>query len=145
MRMVHVCCTGVIDMFKDIVTIFNMHEGKWQPTVISNTELQTSYGENESVDGNKSEDKALLIIHMDNELSEKFRKPLAYENADDKSEVFTIRESDFFALGEFNIAAEDSDYEEGYFAYMRAHYDDVYKITSCNFYKTIPHIEIKGR
>lgn len=76
---------------------------------------------------------------------EDYRKPKEWKNSEEKERTFTITEDDFFVEGNFDVeTADDDEYPNGLFEYMKQNYDDVYNITSVNRYKTIPHFEVGG-
>lgn len=150
-------------MFSDTVTMFNCVENKsqkkvyWFPTVLNNVEVQMSQGLNVIKSGNEDASTMYLnipLIASNNELfadGVKYLKPIAYKSLNDKSESFTLcTEDDFIAVGDFSnlgttIDDDSEDYPDGFYEYMKSHYDDVYKINTVDEYKTIRHLEVGGK
>ncbi|MCM1245984.1 MAG: hypothetical protein NC293_10120 [Roseburia sp.] len=142
-------------MFVDTVTVFNFFEDqesgecRWYPKVLHGVELQTAKGIVADTKGVDTADKASLHIPYSGNMTVcgyDYRKPLAWQAYDDKTQCITIAENDFFVEGAFDLAVVDeADYPEGFYEHMRASYDDVYNITSVNRYDTIPHFEVGGR
>ena len=123
-------------MFEDTVTIFNLYNEIWYPTVLQGVEVQEVTGQTESKDGSKPNNDCSL--HIPENLMANYKKPKEYQG-----EGFTIREGDFFVVGDFSSEPiDENDYESGYLTYMRNTYDSVYYINSVGLYKTIRHIEV---
>lgn len=122
------------------VTLYNVYEddnGDVQIgiTILRNVMLQDSKADNVNKSGIQTADSATLFIPFTVRAEgtdgspKTFLKPKAFRYADDKETHWTLvsqgSESDhdcFFVKGEVIS-------ENGY-AYMREHYDDVYKVTS---------------
>ena len=134
------------DIFKDTVTVFNYFNGKWFPTVLNGAELQFKNGINEKNSGVSSSDNALLFVHISGDFigGKKYLSPKAFQKSDDKENLVTFAEGDFFVVGEFSEIASEEDYLSGYFSSMCEQYDYCYKITSVKRFKGIPHLEIGG-
>lgn len=123
-------------MFEDTVTIFNLYNEIWYPTILQGVEVQEVTGQTESKDGSKPANTCSL--HIPENLMVNYKKPKEYQG-----EGFTIKEGDFFVVGDFSSGPiDENDYESGYLTYMRNTYDSVYHINSVGFYKTIRHIEV---
>lgn len=134
-------------MYDKTVTIFNQDEDVWRATVLHDVHLIEKRGENASKDGNSSADTATLMIHITEEVSKKYMDPRKYEQTEDKEALFTLREGDFFAAGEYDNADENSEtYSEygGFYEYMKSNHDGVYNILSVIRYDVIPHFEVGG-
>lgn len=131
-------------MFNETVTAFNYFKDtngiKYYPTVLHNVRLQIIKGANISKTGLQNADTAKLFI---NDI-EKFKKPKAWLS--DKTNNFTFNPGKcFFAFGEFSESiVSDSTYTGGFFNHMVSTYDDVYKVTNCDVYNVIPHLEVGG-
>lgn len=146
-------------MFSDTITVFNFQEDKtngsriWYATVLSGVEVQINKGSNVRISGLESADSVSLHIPLTKANEEWFAdgiqylKQKAWFALEDKSGTFTLNPAkDFFALGNYGTKEyQDDDYNRGLLEYMNAKYDDVYKITTVDVYKTIPHIEAGGK
>ena len=125
-------------MFNDTVTLFNLYNETWYPTVLQGVEAQEVTGKTESKDGSKPADTCSL--HIPEKLMSGYHRPKAYTG-----EGYTVREGDFFVIGDFSSEPIDENgYEDGYMTHMKNTYDGVYNINSVGIYKTIPHIEVKA-
>lgn len=125
-------------MFNDTVTLFNLYNETWYPTVLQGVEAQEVTGKTESKDGSKPADTCSL--HIPEGLMSDYHRPKAYTG-----EGYTIREGDFFVIGDMGADPVDEEaYETGYLTYLKDKYDGVYNINSISVYKTIPHIEVKA-
>lgn len=137
-------------MYKDTVTIFNLVEDKengtalWYPKVLHNVELQICKGIQIANTGNNNADTARLHIKTTPEVMEFYKKPKEYMKMEDHTGYFTLKPEDFFVIGEFEEVIDENMYPSGFFEYMKKDYDDVYNITTVDFYKTIPHFEVGG-
>lgn len=136
-------------MYNDTVTIFNAYEDKkqainrWYPTVLEGVELQINRGMTVTTDGNANDNTASL--HIRNDL-DKYLNPVAFKKAEDRENHFTLGQKDFFVEGELDlIVIEEDDYPNGFFEYIKSEYDNVFKITTVERYKVIPHFEVGGK
>lgn len=148
-------------MYNDTITIFNFCEDKkceiagWYPTVLNNVEVQISKGYNISKSGNENANTlyvSIPLISSNNDLfadGVKYIKPKAYKALSVKSDVFTIAENDFVAVGDYSGTFEsyinDESYPGGLMQHMKSNYDDVYEVKTVDVFKTIRHIEVGGR
>lgn len=136
-------------MYNDTVTVFNYYEDKkksicrWYPTVLHDVELQINHGITVTTDGNANDNTASL--HIRNDL-DKYLNPVAFKRAEDRENHFTLGQKDFFVEGELDlIVIDEDDYPNGFFEYIKSEYDNVFKITTVERYKVIPHFEVGGK
>ena len=74
---------------------------------------------------------------------DKYLNPVAFKKAEDRENHFTLGQKDFFVEGELDlIVIEEDDYPNGFFEYIKSEYDNVFKITTVERYKVIPHFEV---
>ncbi len=138
-------------MFQDTVTIFNKYEDnlenvKWYPTVLHNVELQVTQGSNIKNTGLTTADKANLHIRNDNSLEKAYSEPKAWLKDVEMQTSFTLKEDDFFVKGEFpTTVVNDEEYVGGFFQYMNKKHDNIYRITTVDTFKLIPHWEVGGK
>ena len=122
--------------YKDTVTVWNWQEagnnlwaeGSWIPTVIENTRLLVSRGNNIQTSGNAEADTARLHVHdewssWDGDL---------HLVADGKA---------FFTAGDTSRETPTGNFFEA----MEKKYPDVYMITSVDRFDIIPHWEVWGK
>ena len=113
------------------------------PTVLHDVELQINHGITVTTDGNANDNTASL--HIRNDL-DKYLNPVAFKKAEDRENHFTLGQKDFFVEGELDlIVIEEDDYPNGFFEYIKSEYDNVFKITTVERYKVIPHFEVGGK
>lgn len=131
-------------MFNETVTVFNYSKDsngvKWYPTVLKNVRLQIIKNSLIEKTGISNGDSTKLFI---NDIS-LFKQPKAWESG--KSGFFTFKTSKcFFVLGEYpTTVISDSDYTNGYYNHMINTHDNVYRVTNCDIYNAIPHLEVGG-
>lgn len=135
-------------MFNDIVTIYNQHKVDgditWYGHVLKGVECQPSSAINMMKEAEETADKVNLHI-PDSVVAEKYLKPKEWMRSEDKVQMLTLAEGDFFIQAEMPEGAiNDSDYDGGFFEHMKTQYDDVFNITSVQYYKAIPHFEVGG-
>lgn len=122
--------------YKDTVTVWNWQgdtgnlwaEGSWVPTVIQNTRLLVSRGNNIQTSGNSEADTARLHIH--DEWSEWAGELVL--RADGKA---------FFTAGDTSESSTDGNFFEN----MKKAVRDCYLITSVDRFDIIPHWEVWGK
>lgn len=125
-------------MFNDTVTIFNLYNETWYPTVLQGVEVQEVNGRTESKDGSTPNNNCSL--HIPESLMQDYCRPKEYTG-----DGYTIREGDFFVIGDFSSEpVDENDYVSGYVTYMKDTYDGVYNVNSIGIYKAIPHIEVNA-
>ncbi len=125
-------------MFNDTVTLFNLYNETWYPTVLQGVEVQEVIGRTESKDGSSPNNTCSL--HIPESLIGNYRRPKEYTG-----EGYTLQEGDFFVIGDFSSELiNENDYVTGYATYMKDTYDGVYNINSIGIYKVIPHIEVSA-
>lgn len=115
----------------------------WHSTALVNTNLVLTQGLNISKSGVEEADTAKLFVDPAEQAKE-YKKPKEYAGLPDKSNVYTFdAEHDFFVAGD--VTSEESQ-ETGFFEYMKAKYDDIYRVTTVDEYKDVmPHIEVGGK
>ena len=78
-------------MFNDTVTLFNLYNETWYPTVLQGVEVQEVIGRTESKDGSSPNNTCSL--HIPESLIGNYRRPKEYTG-----EGYTLQEGDFFVM-----------------------------------------------
>jgi len=136
--------------YNKTVTVYNkyteddvMGGETWLPTVFTDVRFQVTKGANVATSGLSDADSATLHIKRLN-LPKPYIQPLAWQalSSLDKANNFTLTGgTDFFVEGDTSAVTVT---EDDFFSYMKAHYDNCYKITNVDIYDLIPHFEIGG-
>lgn len=157
-------------MYDKTITLFNQYESKttgevtWYPHVLSGVDLIADRAAIQAKYGAESSDSVKLhirhqmqdgsiVIPDSSGIMLLWMKEKAWEAQTNEGLANSIRISpkDFFWQGEWDKGpVNDADYQdrryEGFYAYMNANKDGVYKITSVSDpYTVIPHFEIMGK
>lgn len=153
-------------MYDKTVTVFNYYESSttgevyWYPHVLPGVDLVTDHGAILKKYGPDSSDNAVLhisytpddgdvMVQQSGGESIMWLSPKAWSKQvnDDLPGSITFGPDDFFWLGEWTGGTvTDSNYRGGFYQYMNAQKDNVYKITSVGGpYTVIPHFEILGK
>lgn len=137
--------------FNKTVTLYNRYYDKkedaekWYCTVLHDVRLEITKGANIVKSGIREADGARLSIMTNTDFEKDYVEPKKWlALTDEEREAsFTFNSSqDFFVKGN---TSEIEIKESNFFEYMRANYDDVYKITTVDNYDNIlPHIEVGG-
>ena len=148
---------GLIKMFNDIITVFNLNNGAWHSHVIRNTDAAgiTHGATSTAVNGTTKSDNAVILINSTIDKSIQTEKgllpyitPKAYAALENGNNAITFQpQTDFIVLGEhyYDNPINDDDYETGFYDYVNSTLDNVYLIVSAAFYGLIPHFEIGAR
>lgn len=136
-------------MFNDVITLYNQYKSDgvitWYGHVIKGVECQPTSAVKLSNKGELTDDKVSLHI-PEKVLEDKYLKPKEWKRSNEKEQMLTLAEDDFFVVGELEEGIiNDSDYDDGLFEHIKSEYDNVYNITSVSRYKTIPHFEVGGK
>lgn len=117
----------------------------WFPTVLDNANLIITKGANVAKSGVSDADTAKLSIDLNN-LPKPYVKPKEWERlpVEEKGKCFTISEpEDFFVKG---ALSGEIVLEENFFEWMKAGFDDVFKVVCVDCYEDImPHLEVGGK
>lgn len=147
-------------MYRDTVTIFNLHEGVWRASALSGVDLNADRAAIIAKYGADCKDRARLHIRyhlVDGAVivrsGESAYKVLAARQYTGEAGTIAFRPAatgevvDFFLAGEWDgdAAVEDADYGSGFYDYVNGTRDGVYAITEAACYSVIPHFEITGR
>lgn len=141
-----------LDFFNsNTVTLYNRHTDKltgremWFPTLLSNVNLEMTKGAYINKSGTQDADSVKLFVNADN-MPKPYVESVKWKNLDDeiKSEYMTFTGSeDFFVEGD---TLDVKIIDEGFFEWMRKHYDNVFKVTNIDRYRDIlPHFEVGGK
>ena len=132
------------------VTLFNRsynadtEEETYYPTLLEGVDLVETKGDNVSKSGMDSADAAKLFVDV-GKMVKPYLSPKEWEvlSDEEKAKYITFQPTrDFFVKGSCTGATLP---EENAFEYMRATYDDVYKVTTVDKYEDIlPHFEVGG-
>lgn len=148
-------------MYNDTVTLFNRYESRlgdmWYPTVLKNVNLNLDKASIQAKFGAESADNAVLNVRyqLNNGIlfvgGKQYLLPKEWDRQtnDHLPDTITFTDGlkfDFFYVGEWDAASpiDDEAYLDGFYDYMNAMYDYVFKITSVARYSVIPHFEIMG-
>lgn len=136
-------------MFSETITLYNLHEDEWYPTVLHGCCLICDKAARQAQTGIENADKASLYIPKSSIDAANVVAigPKEYEALRNPAGYITFNEgTDFFIKGEQQtVIIGDEDYPSGYYNYINQVKDDVYMITSAAEYDLIPHYEIAGR
>lgn len=145
-------------MFDKTITLFNrFHSASgdfFYPHVIRNVNLNTDKASIIAKYGAQSKDSAILNMHMKSGCigQREYVKPKEWMKLPDeiRKTKITINDDatyfDFFVEGEYpEEIVTDEDYLDGFFAYMKNEYDDIFAVTSVAIYDLIPHAEVLGK
>lgn len=148
-------------MYSNTVTIFNKSGNEktgftWYPTVVTGVDLLIDKSVGMAKTGLADANKANLHVRyrsingqiiVDGKI---YVLPKEWKRQSDdlKSTSMTFDEGeDFFVEGEYAtdiVQDDDILYTNGFFAYMKVRYDNVFKINTVGKYSLIPHFEIGG-
>lgn len=147
-------------MYNKTVTVFNLYRSKqlgtatWYPHVIKNCYFNADKGANIQKTGLENADTAKLHIKYRFKNGKKMIGDLEYldpkewekQTNDTYLNAITFKSGDdFFVIGDYADGPVDGNsFPEGFFQYMNARYDNVYRITTVGKYDIIPHFEIGG-
>lgn len=147
-------------MYRDTVTLFNLHDGLWRASVLQGVDLNADRAAIIAKYGADCKDRARLhvryqvsdgnIVVRSGETSYAVLEPRQYSGEEGTiafRPASTGEVVDFFLAGEWDgdTTVEDSEYESGFYDYMNGTRDGVYTITEAARYSVIPHFEITGR
>lgn len=137
-------------MFSKTVTLYNLHNDIWYPTVLHGCSLVIDKSARQVQTGIEGEDRATLHIPKSSidAAGVEVIGPKAYKALSTPTGYITFCEgTDFFAEGEEDVNyVEDEGYPSGYFDSLNRRRDGVYRITSASSeYSLIPHYEITGK
>ena len=142
-------------MHNGTITLFNLHDGLWYPSVIHGVTVEeivaTSATENA---GRTNSDAVELSIGTTNVKAivtaaglKSYVSPKAYAVCAAPADCLTFKpEQDFVYIGEWSTEPiSDDEYESGFYHAFNEENDGVYMITSVAWLGLIPHFEIGGR
>lgn len=142
-------------MYADTLTVFNLHDGLWYPSVIERANLLMNRGATSTPSvGTVNADSVEIIIHCSVDKTIETQSgpkiclgPKAYASCTDPADYITFRpEMDFVLNGAWpdTDPIRDDAYAHGFYDAMNTENDGVYKVTSVAFYGLLPHFEIGG-
>lgn len=135
-------------MYKDTVTLFNRKGTHWIASVLTGVDLNADRSAIIRTQGAESSDVAKLHIKSrGNKVGNyTYLLPKEYEALAQVTNEITLRSGndfDFIYVGGWaNRTVNDNDYTDGFYDYMRSHYDEVYAISSVAKYSVIDHFEV---
>jgi len=141
-------------MYTDTVTVFNLKDDIWYPSILSDVDLIVDKGANVVKTGLDSADTAKL--HVKYALSDSgtligdktYLTPKEWQAQDDSNATTFTEGADFFILGDWGSEDGISDDQygvNGFYHYCNKKYDHCYLITTVGKYKVIPHFEMGGK
>lgn len=133
------------EFYSKTVTVYNKTTAEdtsgtetWYATVLTNVRLLVAKGANIATSGLTSADSARLSIP----LPAHYLQPVAWQKEENKAGFFTFTSGeDFFVEGDTH---EEDTTQDDFFSYMKAKYDNCFKVTTCDKYDLIPHLEVGG-
>ena len=141
---------GLGFLYNDTVTLYNKSidkqtgEEHWFPTLIEGASLLFKSNTTVDKNGKKSADEAKLFVDTCT-LQKPYAKPKEWNDMpdDQKAVSFTFNVlEDFFVEGN---TMDTAILQQGFFDWMRNHYDNVFKIVKAEQYKNLmPHFEVRG-
>lgn len=143
-------------MYDRTITLFNLHNGTWHPSVIHGVTVSENVSSASTAQADKTGGDTLEVSIRTSrskgiETSVGFKayvSPNAYAACAAPADCLTFKpERDFIYCGEWPTAPiDDAEYEEsGLYHAMNEEHDGVYMITSAMWLGAIPHFEIGGR
>ena len=144
-------------MFDKTVTIFNQSNGVWYPKVFTDVQVLTDRGYIRRTYGDTSNDSVIVHIPCKYEADGtavfangiEFLLPKEFDASPYKQTGVTFRSGndfDIIYIGEYSTnAISDSDYQGGFFKYMKSTYDNVFATTNVAQFYVVPHFELTGR
>ena len=139
--------------YNKTVTIWNRHvdtmwdKETWFPTVIKNTRLIVSKGNNIMASGLDTADTARLHISDNISISDKpYMDPIEWSKLEkaEKAGYYTLESQNYTFFVEGDTSEEATDRED-FFEYMKKTYNNCFKITSADRFEIIPHYECFGK
>ena len=138
-------------MYNDTVTIFTRAGDTWYTTLAQNADFNGNRAAILARYGENSKDNAELHLRICGcgcVAGKKYVLPKEWDALTDKSGSLTMREGDFFCVGDYSslgATISDAGHPKGLYNHMNRAYDDVYLITSVARYSVIPHLEVLAR
>ena len=144
-------------MYCDAITLFNFHKysGKWYATIIHNVDFGSALSSKPTTQGINNEDAIVFIVKCNHckQLINAYGKktylgPKEYSRCDNPNLQFTFNDTkDFFYRGVWkgDMVIDEEDYESGFYSYVNSEFDEIYKVTSSEFFSLLPHFEIRGK
>ncbi len=144
-------------MYNDVITLFNYHKetGKWYASVIFDVGFGSALSSEPTTQGINNEDTVVFIVKSNcckqiktQSGKKSYLGSKEYARCDNPCGHFCFNDTkDFIYCGVWNVynAINEEDYESGFYSYMNSKFDDVYKITSSEFFNLLPHFEIGGK
>ena len=137
------------------ITLFNFHNGKWYPSVISGVTVAENVASSATEQaGRTSVDAVEVSIPASHskgiETADGFKayvSPKAYAVCTAPKDCLTFTPlKDFIYCGVWDTAPiDDEEYESGLYHALNEEYDGVYMISSALWLGLIPHFEVGGR
>ncbi len=140
-------------MYTDTITLFNFHAqtGQWYASVFSGVDVGAAKAGRDSAynTADTSSVRVLLNTGADKAVGGKgYLGPKEYAVCEDPDKHFTLMpQQDFFMVGKYADPGpfpDGSGVTGGFYQAVRDTHDDVYIITSREYFSLIPHFEIGG-
>lgn len=136
-------------MYDKSITIYNLHDGEWHPTVISGVSLYTVTASEITVNGVNNVGSVEALIPSDQwgrAGGAVYIPPKAYAQLADVTGYFTFTpEQDVLMEGEYTTIEDDEDFDMGFYHEMNNTRDGVFLIKAAEFLTMIPHFEVTAR
>ena len=132
-------------MYDKAVTIYNLHDGMWYPTVISGVSLYTVTASDITVNGVNNVGSVQALIPAGN-VGKTYLPPKAYQQAASVGSYFTFTpEQDVLMEGTYTTVEDDDDYDLGFYHEMNKIRDGVFLIKAAEYLSMIPHYEVTAQ
>lgn len=132
-------------MYKDTVTIYNLHDGVWIPAVLARVDVNTDKSKILKHYGENSNDTILLHIRYtkmsDGLYVGKYKVVEDFEGKENTIAFSSGNNFSIIRIGSYTDCIKDTDYIGGFYNNL----SNAYVITSCAKYSIIPHFEITGK
>ena len=142
-------------MHNGTITLFNLHNGKWYPSVIKGVTVEevaaTSTTETAGRTNSDAVELSIKTTHVKAISTtvglKPYVTPKAYAVGTEPAHCVTFKpDQDFVYIGEWPVEPIlDDDFESGFYHAFNEEHDGVYMITSAAWLGLIPHFEIGGR
>ena len=136
-------------MFDRAITIYNLLDGVWHPTVVSGVSVYTVQASDLTVNGVNNIGQVQVIIpsnkwkHIGGKI---YVGPKEYAAKNDPESFVTFApEQDFIMDGAYADVEDDEDYTMGFYHEMNNTRDGVYMVKAAEYLPLIPHFEVSAQ
>lgn len=141
-------------MYDQTINLYCLNGGTWRKATISGVDVGVAKATGPTTQGERNADGVILLVNCaaDKSIITRDNRTLrylerkAYAASAAPASAYTFTEPSFFIVGDTTLpdTAVDDDYDEGFYSYVNAYYDHVYRVTSASWYGLLPHFEVGG-